>query len=136
MPEQPAAVLIHAVDGTVATLCLDLDTSKAAPAVVRQDAEGLGKLLSGAGLRFVEDFSPSGGRHLYIPLAERMEGSAARDLVEALGTRYRSLDKTPHQNIHHGCVRPPGSRHKSGGQQHFATSRKLTYAVTFVEVFN
>src|SRR4051794_24090754 len=81
LPARAAAVLIHGVDGSVATLCLDLDTSKALQGVVDDDAQRLGILLESCGVRYVADVSPSGGRHLYIPLAERMSGPEARELV-------------------------------------------------------
>lgn len=129
LPAQVAAVMVHGVDGTVATLCLDLDTSKAAPAVVRADAERLCRILAEAGLRWVEDFSPSGGRHLYIPLGTRLEGAAARELVEALTLVAPSLDPGPHQNPVEGCIRVPGSVHKSGGHQTLITPLSEAYDV-------
>lgn len=127
LPERPAAVMIHGADGRVATLCLDLDTSKALKEVVDADALRLGKLLQECGLAFIEDFSPSGGRHLYIPLRERLDGSAARELVEALALRSTSLDPSPHQNLSDGCIRVPGSRHKSGGYQTLITPLSVAY---------
>lgn len=127
LPAAPAAVMVHGIDGSVATLCLDLDTSKAAPSVVRSDALRLGALLEECGLRFVEDFSPSGGRHLYIPLAERLSGSEARVLVEAMALTCPSLDPGPHQNISDGCIRVPGSQHKSGGHQVLVTPLSSAY---------
>lgn len=85
LPDRPAAVTLHGPDGRVATLCLDLDTSKALKHVVDTDAAQLATTLRKAGVGFVEDFSPpSGGRHLYIPLQERMDAADARELVEAL----------------------------------------------------
>lgn len=114
--------MIHDVDGTVRTLCLDLDTSKAArKAVVDADAQRLADMLSTAGLAYVEDQSPSGGRHLYVPLQEPITAAEARQLVEALGRRAPSLDPSPHQNVVHGCIRVPGSAHKSGGHQTLIT---------------
>lgn len=117
LPTRPAAVMVHGTDGSVSTLCLDLDTSKAHKAVLEEDAAHIRRLLSGSGLRWVEDFSPSGGRHVYIPLQERMRASEARELVEALALTAPSLDPSPHQNITDGCIRVPGSIHKSGGHQ-------------------
>jgi hypothetical protein len=113
LPTRAAAVMVHGVDGTVATLCLDLDTSKALQAVVDADGSAIGVLLTSCGLRYVADHSPSGGRHLYVPLNDRLAAEDARELVEALGTRFLSLDPGPHQNVTDGCIRPPGSWHKS-----------------------
>lgn len=129
LPARPAAVLVHGVDGFVSTLCLDLDTSKALKHVVDQDADAIGRLLTECGLRWVEDFSPSGGRHLYVPLAEPMDGSAARELVEALALLAPSLDPGPHQNITDGCIRVPGSKHKRGGHQTLVTPLSEAYDI-------
>lgn len=129
LPASPAAVMVHGVDGSVATLCLDLDTSKAAKGVVDADATRLAALLADCGLRYVEDFSPSGGRHLYVPLQERLDGAAARELVEAMTFLAPSLDPGPHQNVTDGCIRVPGSRHKTGGHQTLITPLSGAYDV-------
>ena len=130
LPRRPAAVLLHGTDGRVSTLCLDLDTSKAAQAVVDADANAIGELLTASGLRYVADHSPSGGRHIYVPLTNRLDHAAARELVEALASRFASLDPGPHQNITDGCIRPPGSPHKSGrGYQVLDTPLSLAYDI-------
>jgi hypothetical protein len=129
LPSRPAAVMVHGTDGSVATLCLDLDTSKAHKAVLDEDAARIRQLVSGCGLRWVEDFSPSGGRHIYIPLSERMDGSVARELVEAMSLMASSLDPSPHQNVTDGCIRVPGSAHKSGGHQVLITPLAEAYDV-------
>jgi len=129
LPTFPAAVRIFGKDGTCRAIFLDFDSSVAGIDWVAADVRAVQSWLHSCGARWIEDFSPNGGRHVYIPLQERVTFSAARDLVEALGTKYRSLDKTPHQNLHHGCVRTPGSRHKSGGHQELAMSLNLAYDV-------
>ncbi|MEV7574355.1 hypothetical protein AB0P28_14780 [Pseudarthrobacter sp. NPDC089323] len=129
MPERPAAVAVHGVDGSVATLCLDFDTSKALKGVVDADAARVGQLLSACGLAFVEDFSPSGGRHLYVPLQKRLDAAEARELVEALALTASSLDPSPHQNVTDGCIRVPGSVHKSGGHQTLITPLSRAYDI-------
>lgn len=113
LPERPAAVMVHGPDGTVSTLCLDLDTSKALQPVVDADSTAISALLTSCGLRFVADHSPSGGRHIYVPLLDRLAAEDARELVEALATRFPSVDPGPHQNVTEGCIRPPGSWHKT-----------------------
>lgn len=113
----------------MATLCLDLDTSKALQGVVDDDAQRLGDLLESCGVRYIADYSPSGGRHLYIPLAERMEAPAARELIEALARTAASLDPSPHQNVTDGCIRVPGSAHKRGGHQTLVTPLNEAYDV-------
>ncbi|MEG9250356.1 hypothetical protein V6S67_19880 [Arthrobacter sp. Soc17.1.1.1] len=130
LPAAPAAVMIHDVDGSVRTLCLDLDTSRTARrAVVDADAARLGQLLTGVGLAFVEDRSPSGGRHLYIPLQEPITAADARRLVEALQLHAPSLDPNPHQNVTDGCIRVPGSPHKLGGHQILITPLTEAYGI-------
>lgn len=130
LPRRPAAVLLHGTDGRVSTLCLDLDTSKAAQAVVDADANAIGELLTASGLRYVADHSPSGGRHIYVPLDNRLDHAAARELVEALASRFASLDPGPHQNLSDGCIRPPGSPHKSSrGYQVLDTPLSLAYDI-------
>ncbi|WDF35269.1 hypothetical protein PTW37_17465 (plasmid) [Arthrobacter agilis] len=122
--------MIHDIDGSVRTLCLDLDTSRTARrAVVDADAARLGQLLTGAGLAFVEDRSPSGGRHLYIPLQEPITAADARRLVEALQLHAPSLDPNPHQNVTDGCIRVPGSPHKLGGHQMLITPLTEAYSI-------
>ena len=127
LPQRPAAVMIHGADGTVSTLCIDLDTSKALQSVVDGDAHRLGALFARHSISFVEDFSPSGGRHLYVPLQERMSGAEAREIIEALGRLAPSLDPSPHQNLTDGCIRVPGSAHKSGGHQILITPLSGAY---------
>jgi DNA-binding MarR family transcriptional regulator len=129
LPSLPAAVRIFGKDGTCAAIFLDFDSALAGTDRVHADVRAVQAWLHSVGARWIEDFSPNGGRHVYIPLAQRVTFSEARDLVEALGTRYRSLDKTPHQNLLHGCMRTPGSPHKRGGHQELAMSLSMAYDV-------
>ncbi|MHC8609785.1 hypothetical protein ACW4FP_19265 (plasmid) [Paenarthrobacter ureafaciens] len=108
---------------------MDFDTSKALKGVVDADAARTGRLLSACGLVFVEDFSPSGGRHLYVPLQDRLDAAEARELVEALALTASSLDPSPHQNVTDGCIRVPGSVHKSGGHQTLITPLSRAYDI-------
>ena len=129
LPTFPAAVRIFGKDGTCAAIFLDFDSSVAGIDWVEADVRSVQTWLHSCGARWIEDCSPNGGRHVYIPLEKRVTFSEARDLVEALGTRYRSLDKTPHQNLLHGCMRTPGSPHKRGGHQQLAMSLSMAYDV-------
>lgn len=129
LPPVPAAVRIFGKDGTCAAIFLDFDSSVAGVDWVQADVRAVQTWLHSVGARWIEDYSPNGGRHVYIPLQQRVAFSDARDLVEALGTRYRSLDKTPHQNLLHGCMRTPGSPHKRGGHQELAMSLSMAYDV-------
>lgn len=129
LPSVPAAVRIFGKDGTCAAIFLDFDSSVAGQDWVQADVRAVQTWLHSVGARWIEDYSPNGGRHVYIPLAHRVTFSEARDLVEALGTRYRTLDKTPHQNLLHGCMRTPGSPHKRGGYQELAMSLSMAYDI-------
>ncbi len=129
LPSLPAAVRIFGKDGTCAAIFLDFDSSVAGTDWVQADVRAVQTWLHSVGARWIEDYSPNGGRHVYVPLAQRVTFSEARDLVEALGTRYRTLDKTPHQNLLHGCMRTPGSPHKRGGHQELAMSLSMAYDI-------
>lgn len=129
LPTLPAAVRIFGKDGTCTAIFLDFDSSVAGVDWVEADVRALQTWLHSCGARWIEDYSPNGGRHVYVPLEQRVTFSEARDLVEALGNRHRSLDKTPHQNLLHGCMRTPGSPHKRGGHQELAMSLSTAYDV-------
>lgn len=129
LPTFPAAVRIFGKDGSCSAIFLDFDSSIAGIDWVEADVNSLQSWLHSRGARWIEDHSPNGGRHVYIPLEERVPFSEARDVVEALGTRYRTLDKSPHQNLLHGCMRTPGSPHKRGGHQELAMSLSMAYDV-------
>ncbi|WP_427019402.1 MarR family transcriptional regulator (plasmid) [Pseudarthrobacter sp. P1] len=129
LPSFPAAVRIFGKDGACAAIFLDFDSSVAGIDWVEADVRAVQAWLYGCGARWIEDYSPNGGRHVYIPLERRVSFTEARDLVEALGTRHRSLDTTPHQNLLHGCMRTPGSLHKRGGHQQLAMSLSMAYDI-------
>ncbi|WP_284987914.1 MarR family transcriptional regulator [Arthrobacter sp. fls2-241-R2A-172] len=129
LPTFPAAVRIFGKDGSCSAIFLDFDSSIAGIDWVEADVKSLQTWLHSCGARWIEDRSPNGGRHVYIPLEKRIAFSEARDVVEALGTRYRTLDKTPHQNMLHGCMRTPGSPHKRGGYQELAMSLSTAYDI-------
>ncbi|WP_160147679.1 helix-turn-helix domain-containing protein [Arthrobacter sp. TS-15] len=105
------------------TIFLDLDTGAGGAGgaggadEVTRDAEGLRSWLGKHGAQWVEDISPSGGRHLYVPLVEEIPFHEARDFVEALAVRFPYLDPSPHRSVASGCCRVPGSTHRSGGVQ-------------------
>lgn len=129
-PLQPAAVLIYGRDGLCATLCLDFDSSvPGGEARVAADVLSIQGLLYEHDIQWIEDQSPNGGRHVYVPLAQRMPFHEARTIVEAFAVRYPSLDPTPHQNLRHGCIRTPGSTHKTGGVQKLEMSLRMATEV-------
>ncbi|WP_125778355.1 MarR family transcriptional regulator [Antribacter gilvus] len=126
LPQAPAAVRVYGPDGACAALCLDLDASLGD---VDTDERRLVAWLVECGARVVTDRAPTGGRHVYVPLAERLGHAEAREIVEALAKKFRTIDPGPHRSLTTGCIRPPGARHKSGGHQRLTMSLSAAYDV-------
>lgn len=129
LPSVPAAVRITATDGLVSTICLDLDVASGGKAQVDADHVIVTRLIGRHGGRWIDDFSPNGGRHVYLPLTERVSFTEARQFVESLRRRLPSLDASPHQNAAAGCIRTPGSPHKTGGFQVLNMNLNTAYDV-------
>jgi len=129
LPSAPAAVRVYGPDGCCAALCLDLDASRGGPNAVQTDVERLTALLRRHGARFVTDVSPSGGVHIYVPVAGRIPYETAREVVEALASSHPTLDAGPHRSLRTGCIRVPGSVHKSGGHQQLTMPLAAAYDV-------
>lgn len=110
-------MIIHSKQGTCRTLCFDFDVAKGGLDTVLDDVKNLTQWLHEHGIRWVQDHSPNGGRHVYVPLETPLPFHLSKHLVEQIATRYKSIDPTPHQNIRHGCIRTPGATHKTGGHQ-------------------
>jgi DNA-binding transcriptional ArsR family regulator len=89
---------------------------------VLADVHTVSGLLHEAGAAWIRDRSPNGGRHLYVPLAEPLAFHRARELVEAIALIAPTLDPSPHRGIRHGCIRMPGSVHRTGGHQELEMS--------------
>jgi hypothetical protein len=117
LPAVPAAVPIYSSAGDTRVLAIDLDTAQGGLEAVRRDTAAVTELVRTAGGRVIVDESPSGGRHVYVPFSEPVAFHDARDLALAIATRTPSMDPTPNQNLTDGLIRPPGSRHHSGGHQ-------------------
>lgn len=117
LPNQPAAILVYDRTGCAPVIHLDLDVSRGGEAAVDRDHAAITRLLDRAGARWFSDRSPGGGRHIYVPLAEPAPFHEARAFTLAIAARTPSLDPLPMLNIHAGCIRPPGARHRTGGHQ-------------------
>jgi hypothetical protein len=120
-PVRPAAVLLYDAEGTAQALAVDLDVSRGGREQVRADSARLCQLLDRAGARYLVDQSPSGGRHVWVPLARRRTAAELLRVTRALALLLPSLDPTPITNAATGCLRPPGSAHPSGGHQELLT---------------
>lgn len=129
LPAVPAAVPVFSAAGDTRLLVVDLDTSKADRATVLRDAAAVGELVRRAGGRMISDESPSGGIHVYIPLAVPVAFQDARDFALALAARTPTMDPLPMLNLTDGLIRPPGSRHRSGGFQRLRGTLAAAYGV-------
>lgn len=117
VPDQPAAVLLYDAAGRARCLAADLDVGRGGRQQVEQDLARLVTLVARCGGRYFTDRSPSGGAHLYLPFADPVDFTELRLVMRALAVMLPSLDIAPAVNVHAGCLRPPGARHKSGGWQ-------------------
>ncbi|MBC7594916.1 MAG: MarR family transcriptional regulator, partial [Kineosporiaceae bacterium] len=130
LPNQPAAVLIYDNSGCAHTFCIDLDSSKGGPGAVQRDYTALSATLTRLGLPHFADQSPNGGIHIYIPMAEPLPFPDAAEVARALEARAPSFDPLPMLGLSSGCIRPPGSRHKSGGHQQLIGTTTAAWEAT------
>lgn len=121
-PAQPVTIPVGDVDsGTGALVVLDLDVGKVPAGVVDRPgyvagvADQVAVLLLRAGVLFVTDVSPSGGRHFYIPFSRSRPFRELRDLAEALAVRFHPVVDTAPMYAPDGQIRPPGAPHKMVG---------------------
>lgn len=63
----------------------------------------------------VAESGPTGGRHIWIRLADPIPAAEIKQLSQLAKQLLPSLDVRPLQNPRTGCVRPPGSPHRYGG---------------------
>ena len=93
---------------------VDLDSKRGD---VAGDADRLYDRLSACGAAVVRDVSPSGGQHLYVLLADPVSIVEMSPVARGLEAAAGSVDVAPLVNVAGGYIRPPGSRHRSGGWQ-------------------
>lgn len=129
LPSSPGAVRVYGPDGCCKALCLDLDIGRGGPDAVAADEERLVAWLGARGARVVTDRSPTGGRHVYVPFADRVPYEVAREVVQALAASHPTLDVGPHRSLKTGCIRPPGSAHKRGGHQELTMPLAAAYDI-------
>jgi hypothetical protein len=129
-PPAPAAIPIYDGTGRTRLLVVDLDTSRTSIETVQHDLAGVQALIEGAGGRCIVDHSPSGGHHLYLPLADSLPLGEARALAQAIARRWPSVDAVPMTNTVTGCIRPPGSLYKDGkSRQELITPLGVAYDI-------
>lgn len=120
-PRLPAAVRLYGRDGRARCLALDLDVGRGGHAQVAADTDRLLALVAAVGGRAFVDESPTGGRHVYLPLHEPVALAELRPVLRSLAALAPSLDLTPMLNAAAGCIRPPGAAHRAGGTQRLLT---------------
>ncbi len=112
-PDAPWAVYLTDQTGSFRLLAFDFDAAKGDPAA---DAAVLCGWLELAGLpHLLTRSGPSGGRHVWLALAEAVDATTVDTLARLVRARLSSLDIAPLANPVTGCVRPPGSPHRAGG---------------------
>jgi len=112
-PDAPWAVYLTDQAGSFRLLAFDFDAAKGDPAA---DAAVLCGWLEYAGLpHLLARSGPSGGRHVWLALADAVDASSVDTLARLVRARLPSLDIAPLANPATGCVRPPGAPHRAGG---------------------
>jgi len=112
-PDAPWAVHLTDQAGDFRLLAFDFDAAKGDPAA---DAAALCGWLTRAGLpHLLTRSGPSGGRHVWLGLADAVDAGTVDTLARLVRARLPSLDIAPLANPVTGCVRPPGAPHRAGG---------------------
>jgi len=112
-PDAPWAVYLTDQTGAFRLLAFDFDAAKGDPAA---DAATMCGWLEHAGLpHLLTRSGPSGGRHVWLALADAVPAGVVDTLARLVRARLASLDIAPLANPVTGCVRPPGSPHRAGG---------------------
>ena len=122
LPKRAAAVMLYDNTQRLHCLAFDLDAKSGySPEQVRAESVDLAHLLRSCGFVAWIDESPSGGRHVYAPLATPVAFLELRPYLAGLRKRFPTLDITPLANRTAGCIRPTGSPHPQGGYQRLVT---------------
>lgn len=130
LPSRPAAVMLHNIKtGLAKVLAIDFDTKSLGPERVALDVRRTQELLASHSLRWIHDHSPSGGHHLYVPVAGGISPAEAYDTLFLLARMCPTVDPLPHRTAQQGCIRMPGSAHKRGGHQELLMSPGMALKV-------
>lgn len=121
VPTLPAALPLFTRTGWTRVLALDFDAGLHGPDQVLRDVEDATALIGRLGGRLIADASPSGGRHLWVPLWTEHRLSTLMPLLRAMRRRWPSLDITPMTNPAAGCLTGPGSPCIGGGHRELLT---------------
>ena len=112
-PTTPWAMYLSGDRESFDYLCFDLDSSRGNS---HYDAGRLSHWLDELNVPHLTCASgPTGGRHIWIGLADPIPADQVRLLAQLAKQLLPSLDPTPLMNPATGCVRPPGAPHRLGG---------------------
>lgn len=121
-PMAPAAVRIYTDEGFTRCFVADFDSHNHSVALVRKEAHQFARLLDSMECQYFIDESPTGGRHIYIPLQDEVPFAEASGLAGALARKFQTFDHKPMMNVASGIIRPPGSTHPRGMFQRLVSS--------------
>jgi DNA-binding transcriptional ArsR family regulator len=94
-------------------LCFDFDASAGDP---QNDADRMTYWLEQLNIPHLVCLSgPTGGRHIWVHLAEPADADTVRTIAYLTRSLFPSLDLAPLTNPKAGCVRPPYAPHRAGG---------------------
>ncbi|WP_316313692.1 hypothetical protein [Clavibacter michiganensis] len=118
VPAAPWAMYLAGTDHQFRLLGFDLDAKTVdGAAAAARDADTLAALLEDAGLHpLVCASGPTGGRHVWVGLAEGVDAALVATLARLVRHVCPTLDLSPLSNPATGCVRPPGAPHRAGGR--------------------
>lgn len=123
-PKTPWSIHLTDSDHYFRRLAFDFDAHSDDPdelarlqAQAAHDTTRFTDMLHALGIEHVVcESGPSGGRHVWISLADRLPGPLVSDLVVSAAAVFPSLDTAPLSNVVTGGVRPPGAPHAAGGR--------------------
>ena len=114
-PDVPYALHLTDEAGRFRLLALDFDAHHAG-STATADLTACTSALTAAGIEhLVCSSGPGGGYHVWIRLSTAVSPARLAPVVDAFAAAWPSLDRGPLANPRTGCVRAPGSPHRSGG---------------------
>ena len=112
-PSIPWAMYLTDAEQQYWFICFDLDGKAGRPDL---DAGKLGVWLYDVGIPYlVTESGPTGGRHVWIGLAEPIAAQVVHQVAHLAASQLRTLDLSSLKNPVTGAVRPPGTPHRHGG---------------------
>lgn len=114
-PNVPYALHLTDEAGRFRLLALDFDAHHAGSTATADLAKCTSALTTAGVEHLVCSSGPGGGYHVWIRLSTAISPARLAQVVDAFTSAWPSLDRGPLTNPRTGCVRAPGSPHRSGG---------------------